>query len=231
MASKEIGYVQGVSHQDLVALGREHDLVVSLKVRPGSHTIAGTALAVLWPARQVAEDVVAGIRKAVVIGQARTPDQDAEFSVLLLEEMAVRALSPSTNDPYTALNALDDLSAGLVALAGRSTPSPYRYDEQGHLRVVAPMVVLTDLLDRVLDAMRLYAIEHPNVLHRTLELAAQVGAATSDQRVHARLDTHVQQLVEAFALTSPQDCDAQPLDRHAEQVRRSLPRSVLGGHL
>ena len=144
--------MQGVSHQDLVALGSEHDLVVSLKVRPGSHTIAGTALAVLWPARQVDEDVVAGIRKAVVIGQARTPDQDAEFSVLLLEEMAVRALS-------------------------------------------------------------------------------QVGAATSDQRVRARLDTHVQQLVEAFALTSPQDCDAQPLDRHAEQVRRSLPRSVLGGHL
>ena len=29
--------------------------------------------------------------------------------------MAVRALSPGTNDPYTAVNALDDLAAGKLS--------------------------------------------------------------------------------------------------------------------
>ncbi len=112
--------------------------------------------------------------------------------------MAVRALSPGTNDAYTALNALDDLTAGLVALASRRTPSPYRHDTHGQLRVVTPRVALVDLLDHVLDAVRWYAVEHPTVLHRTLDLVEQVGAASGRPAVRARLDNHVLQLVEAF---------------------------------
>jgi len=228
MVSQDTGYVQGVDHEDLLALATEHDLVVSLRIRPGQHTIDGRALAVLWPSDRVDDDVLARIRKTVEIGQARTPHEDVEFPALLLEEMAVRALSPSTNDPYTAINALDDLSAGLVALAGRRTPSPYRYDRQGQLRVVAPTVELTHLLDHLLDAMRLYAIEHPSVLHRTLELVEQVGAASGQPAVRARMDVQVQRLVEAFALSSSHGCDADELGRHADRVRRSLARPEAG---
>jgi len=228
--SRDTGYVQGVDHEKLLALAGKHDLVVSLRVRPGQHTLDGTTLAVLLPPRRVDDDVLAEIRAAVKVGQARTPHEDAGLPALLLEEMAVRALSPGTNDPYTALNALDDLSAGLVLLAGRRTPPRYRYDEQRNLRVVAPTVELTDLLDHLLDAMRLYAIEHPFVLHRTLELVEQVGAASREPAVRARMDTQVQRLVEAFELSSPQDCDAVELSRHGDEVRRSLGRPLVGGH-
>ncbi|MDQ3450602.1 MAG: DUF2254 domain-containing protein, partial [Actinomycetota bacterium] len=109
--SRDTGYVQGVDHEKLLALVGKHDLVVSLRVRPGQHTIDGTPLAVLWPPRRVDDDVRAEIRAALKVGHARTPQEDVGFPALLLEEMAVRALSPGTNDPYTALNALDDLSA------------------------------------------------------------------------------------------------------------------------
>jgi uncharacterized membrane protein len=226
LAARETGYVEGIDHGGLLALAGKHDLVVSLRIRPGHHTIEGTTLAVVWPKSRLDDDLLKEIREAVRIGQARTPHEDVEFSVLLLEEMAVRALSPSTNDPYTAINALDDLSAGLVRLAGRCTPSPYRYDEEGHLRVVAPRIELTDLLDHLLDAMRLYAIEHPSVLHRTLDLVEQIGAASGQPAVRERMDTQVQRLIEAFALSSPQGCDAEKLSRHADMVRRSLVGSL-----
>jgi len=228
--ARAIGYVQAVDHDELLALAVKADLVVSLPVRPGSHTLDGTPLAVVSPAARVDEQVCAGLRKAFRIGQARTPDQDVEFTVLVLEEMAVRALSPSTNDPYTALNALDDLSAGLVRLAGRPEPSPYRYDQQGCLRVVAPAITLTELLGHVLDAMRLYALEHPTVLHRTLELVEQVGQASHQPALRRRLDVQVQRLLEAFAGSSPQRCDAEALNRHADQVRRSLSGGVVSDH-
>jgi len=231
VVSVKTGYVQGINHEALLALAVEHQLVVSLHIRTGSHTVAGTALAVLWPRDRVDGHIAAALRKAVLIGRTRTPQQDVEFSALLLEEMAVRALSPGTNDPYTAINALDDLSAGLVLLAGRRAPSPYRYDGQGNLRVVAPTVVLTDLLDHLLDAIRRYATGHPTVLHRTLELVEQVGAASAEPNARARMDTQVQRLVEAFALSSPQDCDAEELGRHAARVRRRLDGPTLEGHL
>lgn len=230
VASQETGYVQDIDQKSLLALASEHDLVVSLRIRPGTHLNDGSDLAVLWPSDRAEDDVLVQIRKTVTVGQARTPQQDVEFSVWVLEEMAVRALSPGTNDPYTAINALDDLSAGLVLLAGRRPPSPYRYDRQGQLRVVAPTIVLTNLMDHVLDAMRHYAIEHPTVLHHTLELVQQVGDACWEPSARTRMDTQVQRLVEAFVLSSPQSCDAEDLTRHADQVRRSLAGSVLRGH-
>ena len=222
VAARETGYVQGVGHDELVELAARHDLVVALRIRPGRHTVTGTTLAVLWPAARVDDAVADGVRSAVLIGAGRTPDEDVQFPAQLLEEMAVRALSPSTNDPYTALNALDDLAAGLVLLAGRRTPSPYRYDAGGELRIVAPPVELTELLDAVLTAMRRYALAHPSVLHRTLELVEQVERATADAGARARMDVQVQRLLDAFERTSPQDGDLEELARHAEHVRRAL---------
>jgi hypothetical protein len=141
------------------------------------------------------------------IGRARTPAQDVDFSVLLLEEMAVRALSPSTNDPYTAVNALDQLAAGVVPLAGRRTPSANRYDDEDHLRVIAPHVSVIDVLEHVLEAMRLYALQHPSVLRRTLRLVEQVAAASVEHESRDRLAVQVQRLLEAMAHGSLQACD------------------------
>jgi hypothetical protein len=76
--------------------------------------------------------------------------------------------------------------------------------------------------------MRLYAIEHPSVLHRTLELVEQVGAASGQPAVRARMDVQVQRLVEAFALSSSHGGDADELGRHADRVRRSLARPEEG---
>ncbi len=220
--SLEIGYVQGIDHDDLLALTSDRKLVVSLQIRPGSYSMEGTTLATVWPADRVDDDVLTRIRKAVRIGQARTPHEDVEFAVLLLEEMAVRALSPGTNDPYTAINALDDLAAGLARLAARDAPSIYRYDEQGELRVVAPGRNLMDLVDHLVDAMRRYAIEHPTVLHRTLALLEQIGAVSTQRDALASMDAHAQRLAEAFTISSAQDYDAEELNRHAAQVRGSL---------
>jgi uncharacterized membrane protein len=222
LTSRETGYVQDVDLDGLLSLAHEHDLLVSMKVRPGNHVNEGTVLAVLWPPDDLNDNVRASARQAVRIGRARTPLEDVEFAVLQLEEMAVRALSPSTNDPYTAINALDSLASGLVMLAGRRMPSPYRFDRKGRLRVIAPAVSFVHVLDHLLDAMRSYAVQHPTVLHRTLELVAQVGAVCQDRAARDRMDTHVGRLVEAFSATSPQGSDLEALAEHAVRVRALL---------
>lgn len=224
--ARESGYVQALDHDDLLAVAREHDLVIWLQVRPGDHALAGLALAEVGPPERVGERVRARLRSAIVLGRARTPEQDVEFAALVLEEMAVRALSPGTNDPYTAINALDALSVGLVRLAGRPTPSPYRFDHEGRLRVVAPAVTLTDVVDHVLDAMRCYALEHPTVLHRTLQLVGQVGAASHDAAVRQHLVRQVELICEAVSGGSLQRYDGDGLRRHAEQVSASLGIAV-----
>lgn len=222
ITSRQTGYVLGVDVEGLVALAQERDWVLEVKVRPGEHVIDGATLALQWPPAELEDEQCASVRRAVRIGRARTPEEDVEFSALLLEEMAVRALSPGTNDPYTAINALDNLASGLVVLAGRPMPSPHRYDRDGRLRVIAPRISLIHLLDHVVSAMRVYALSHPTVLHRTLDLVDQVGQASGSPAVRRQLDAHVRDLIEAFTATSPHSRDLDALGRHADRVHASL---------
>lgn len=221
----ESGYLQGVADDRLLELATRCDLVIALHVRPGDHVIEGARLATLWPAQHAGAGTAEEVAACLPVAGARTPDQDIDFAVLVLEEMAVRALSPSTNDPYTAVNAIDDLAIGLTRLAGRDEPSPYRYDDRGRLRVIAPRVGLVDLLERVFEALRLHAVAHPMVVRRAILLAEQVAAAGDTARVRRTLDTLVAQLVEAFERSDPQDCDLVAVRRLAAAAvaRRRTP--------
>jgi uncharacterized membrane protein len=55
------------------------------------------------PEERATEEIVEAARLAIVIGAHRTPLQDPDFSIRHLVEIAVRALSPGINDPYTAI--------------------------------------------------------------------------------------------------------------------------------
>jgi uncharacterized membrane protein len=212
------GYVQSIDEDELFRLATERDLVVVLRIRPGAYVVGEGEVAVLWPPGRADDEAGDAVLATLQVTDARTPQQDIEFAAQQLVDMAVRALSPSTNDPYTAINALDDLSSGLAALAARTMPSTYRYDDDGRLRVVAVRVVLTDLLDQVFDAMRLYGLEHPSVLHHTLELGERVRDRSHDLVVHERLRTNVRLLVDAYSRSDPQQHDLDLLRRHADRL-------------
>lgn len=218
VSAPEAGYLQGVADDPLRQLAIRQDLVIALHVRPGDHVVEGAHLATLWPAHHAGDGAAEEVAGCLPVAGSRTPDQDIDFAVLMLEEMAVRALSPSTNDPYTAVNAIDDLAIGLTRLAGRNQPSPYRHDDHGRLRVIAPRVGLVDLLERVFEALRLHAVGHPMVVRRAIRLAEQVAAAGGTARVCRTLDTLVAQLVEAFERADPQDCDLVAVRRLAAEA-------------
>ncbi len=226
VTSKSVGYVQRVDEDAILERAIERDLVIVLRIQPGDYLVHGHEVATIGPPARVSDADRDAVLDSLRVEDSRTPHQDVDFAVQQLEEMAVRALSPSTNDPYTARNALDELSSGLALMAGRPTPDPHRYDEEGRLRVIAPHVTLVDLVNRTFDAMRLYALAHPSVLHRTLLLAERIGSRTQDESVHRCIHENADLLVDAFALTDPQPHDLEPLRARARQLA-SLGRSQL----
>ena len=112
-----------------MALAVEHDLVVRIGRRPGKFVIDGGELARVWPGDRLDDALAAAVRGAFYIGPQRNLTQDVEFAIDQLVEVAVRALSPGVNDPFTAIACVDRLGEALCALAGREVPSPYRYDD------------------------------------------------------------------------------------------------------
>lgn len=51
------------------------------------------------------------------------------------------------NDPFSAIRCIDQLSVGLSYLAQREVPSPYGYDDDHNLRVIAEPIAFTGLTD------------------------------------------------------------------------------------
>jgi len=166
--------------------------------------------------------LIRAVRSAMRIADARSPHQDPEFAVQQLTEMAVRALSPGTNDPYTAVNALNDLSAGLARLAARTPPSPERRDRDGIVRVHAPAVGTEQLVGSVVDNMRWYASSSPGVMHAALEVLERVGDHARSPELRAQLAGHVDSLEAAFTDAGNQRRDVAAFTEHAASVRREL---------
>lgn len=219
------GYVQAVRDDALLDAAGRHDVLVAMQVRPGSHVIDTTVLALVHPPERATEAVRDSVRRALIVGDTRSPHQDVEFAVQQLTEMAVRALSSGTNDPYTAVNALDDLSAALVPLASRDQPSAGRYDSQGVLRVHAPHVDAAELVSGVLDRVRWYAASSVEVMHAALTLTELVGAHARGRELRARLLTQINLMTEAVGRAGNQDHDVKAFRVRAEQVARGLARA------
>ena len=216
------GYVVEIDEKRLLKLASRCDAVVTFTVWPGVYVLRGSVMATVHAGDTVDHDLLSSVQHSVAIQESRSPYQDIEFAVDQMLELAVRALSPSMNDPYTAINALDDLSAELARLVGRDTPSQERYDSSGTLRLLTPGVDRGDLIDLTFDTVRTYALQHPMVLHRTLEVAARLGAATTDAALRGSLSRHVHLLVEAYEGSGPQQVDVAALRERADGVRAGL---------
>jgi uncharacterized membrane protein len=80
--------------------------------------------------------------------------QDAAFGLRQLVDVAVRALSPGTNDPTTAVQAIDRIHDLLRRLADREIPASSRMVD-GRLRAILPRPDWDDLVRLAIDEIRL----------------------------------------------------------------------------
>jgi uncharacterized membrane protein len=172
------GYLQRVDIDALLAVAAREDLVVRLCHRPGDYLVAGTAVAWAWPGERVDDAIAAELAGAFASGAERTPAQDLRFCLQQLVEIAVRALSPGVNDPYTALASIDRIASALHHLAEREMPEAHRLDDRGRLRVIAIPVAFAEFVDVAFDPLRRHARGDVAATIRLLEAIRAVAPAT-----------------------------------------------------
>lgn len=158
------GYVQSVDYDDIVAWAARNGCVVELQFRPGDFVVQGDRKVRVFPPPADPERARREIERFIVSGQNRTPTQDLEFSVRHLVEIAVRALSPGINDPFTAIAVVDRLRGGLARLAQKSLPDEAMFDEAGQLRIVRRTNCYAGVVAAALNQIRQAGASKPAVL-------------------------------------------------------------------
>mgnify|MGYP002777061403 CR=1 FL=1 len=188
------GYIQAIDDTQLMQIAIEKDLLLHIRQRPGRFIVQGSELARVFPRDPVNKQLVAQINDVFVLGAQRTEQQDVEFSIDQLVEIAVRALSPGINDPFTAIRCIDQLSATLCQFVQREIPSPYRYAEHDRLRVVAEPTTFADVADAAFNQIRQYGQTSVAVTMRLLEAIAVIAAFTHRPSDQAVLRRHAQMI-------------------------------------
>ncbi|MEO7854798.1 MAG: DUF2254 family protein, partial [Rubrivivax sp.] len=106
-----VGYVRYIDMQALQDLAKERSAWFHLRVRPGVLVHPGRVLLVAQHGTTVDDSK---LRAAFVLGDGRSYDQDPRFGLIVLCEVAQRALSSSVNDPGTAIAAMNTITRVLV---------------------------------------------------------------------------------------------------------------------
>ncbi|WP_130176731.1 DUF2254 domain-containing protein [Cryobacterium sp. SO1] len=187
------GYVERIDLAALCEIARAHDCVIDVVAMPGVHRIAGEDLVRVSPGHP-ADEVADAVRAAFTLGVARTPHQDVRFAVQQLVEVAVRGLASGSNDPYTAVTALDLAATALVPVLSREPAATGLTDDAGRLRVLLHWPTPEDLIADVFGGVETYGLDHPLVVRAALGLAERLAAVAATPTVASVLTDTVRRL-------------------------------------
>ena len=187
---QKTGYIQYVNTEYALTVLGEKDLVIRLFCQPGDFVSQGTVTAMVWPAAGVNEQVERQILRAFQIGRRRTPTQDVEYAFNQLVEVAVRAMSPAINDPFTAMTCLDYIGDGLTLFIKNGERSSAIYDQDGKLRVVFEPITFERLLGACFNMLRHCSCDNASVLQHMLKVIEAIGLETKSPEMRQKLLHH-----------------------------------------
>jgi uncharacterized membrane protein len=176
IANEISGYIRFIDTRRLVSLARSHGLRIRLQRRVGHFIPAGTALLFVTRPERLTHDLLAELRGAVDIGPTRTLQQDVEFGIIQIVDIALRAISPAVNDPSTAISCIDQLSRILIRWIGRIPPAAQLHNPPHVLRLVLPWISFEGLLDTAFEQIRHYAAADLAVSLRLLRALGDIAS-------------------------------------------------------
>lgn len=223
LAFEKAGYIQVIDYQALVEVAEKCGLVVQVHVRAGHFLHRNGRHATVFSEHAITDEHDEAIRAAIVIGHGRSPTQDLEYSIRQLVEIAVRALSPGINDPFTAIAVIHHLGSALEKVSGRTLrPAVYR-DEAGRIRVLADAGDFAGLLDAALNQIRQSGKDVPAVLIELTRMCARLASVWSEEGQRRSLAQHVEKLRRTARRHIEDPDDLADFEHAAERAAAVIP--------
>ena len=149
---EKIGYVQQIDTHALQTYAEDTDCRIIVAAIPGTFLTPGKPIAyVAFDDADVDEIEESAITEAFLLGDDRVFDEDPRFGLVVLSEIASRALSPAVNDPGTTIGII-----GTFVRLFAAWNEPLEKEEeitQDCDRVHVPELVISDMFDDAFTAI------------------------------------------------------------------------------
>ncbi|MEX1300237.1 MAG: DUF2254 domain-containing protein [Desulfotignum sp.] len=179
-----VGYVQCIDVAELQAWAEKAKTRIYVAVQPGSFVTPERAIAGIDKTHAAINDEDRRmIVEAFQIGRERTFDEDPRFGLVVLSQIAGRALSPAVNDPGTAI----DIIGILVRLFFEWEKSERETGDRHvtHDRVAVPPLSVQDMFDDAFTAIARDGSSSVEVMIRLQKALKSLAAAGDDAMCRA----------------------------------------------
>jgi uncharacterized membrane protein len=183
VSSDVSGYIRFIDTGRLVAHAKHYHVSVRVLRRAGHFVPAGIPLMMVSKGNRLPPEGKAGLLDAFDFGPTRTLQQDVEFGVLQIVDIALKAISPAVNDPTTAISCVDQLSRILIRFASREPPE----ELPGVVRASIGWIHFERLLDSAFEQIRMYSKTDVAVSLRLLRALGDIAASTPDDAEFRRV--------------------------------------------
>ena len=199
------GYIRFIDTRRLLNFALTHRLRLRVTRSVGHIVPAGVPLLMLSRRSLVDRDRAVELTGAFDIGPMRTMQQDVEFGIIQIVDIALRAISPAVNDPSTAISCIDQLTRILIRWISRAPPESLLFQPPHVLRVVLPWIDLDGLLNTAIEQIRAYATTDAAVSLRLLRLLHDVSVTVESDAVRRRIFERGRRVVEGCRSGLPAD--------------------------
>jgi uncharacterized membrane protein len=215
------GYIRSIDEPGLLASARAANTIVRVDRTMGQFVMEGTPLFEVSPADRATVALQAAALQAFEIGPLRTMEQDVEFGVLQIVDIALKAISPAVNDPTTALTCIDQLGRILVRAAMRHPPISTLRDRDGRARVMLPRTSFPRLLDVAFSQIGHYGKADVAVPLRLMRVLAELAGTTRHAPYAVAIRDQARRLSAACGQGFP-DADRHELNERLAAVERAV---------
>jgi len=215
------GYLKALDEEGLLKFAVENDLYIKLQHRPGDFVFRNAELMIVRTEQEMDQKMKHRLSSFLIMGGNRTPEQDVEFAIHQLVQLALRALSPGINDPHTAMTCIDRLGAAVRLINQKIIPGPVRYDETEQTRLILDCVTYDGILDAAFNQIRQYANGSADISIRLLEVFLGIAESTKDKERIQAIERHAN-MVYGAARSSLSENDRLDLKERYDAFRQLI---------
>lgn len=228
VTAKDEGYVQTLNLPYLLKLATEKNLMIDLQFQPGDFVTDGDILLDVWKEdggevqNDVRDDIIEKARSAYAMGQSRTVHQNYLYLADELVEVLARALSPGTNDPYTAVNCIHWFQSALNVMVNEPDPVADRFDDDNRRRIIMKPLTFDKLLELIAGKSRAYVASDKIAAMEMLSMLGKLRAKALTEARKKALEIEMSLLVKAAYDALPSEVDREALAELATDISSGL---------
>jgi uncharacterized membrane protein len=216
------GYIQYIDEDKLLALAKAAGASIYYHRGVGQFIAASVPLANINPDTAANEEFQRQCQTCFHIGPLRSMEEDVEFGVLQIVDIALKAISPAVNDPSTAISCIDHLSSIMVLAASLTPPVSRVYDDKGVVRLIRRQPSFVRLLEVAYNQIGPYGKGDMAVTLRLMRALYDISGATKYPPYLAAICKEAERVGKACASCFPEDDCHELFDRMAAIESRQL---------